>query len=171
MHIFGSRFRAVITVILTVLSVDFLTKFLVSKYIPLITHDHSTYPYGGIGIFKNFLGVEFSIIHETNRGAAWGMFADFQFYLLVLRIILILAMTLYLLKFNTKPILDIPFALIIAGAVGNVIDFFRYGHVIDMLHFIFWGYEYPVFNVADSAIFLGICGLFLISWVHTEKIR
>jgi len=52
-----------------------------------------------------------------------------------------------------------PFALILTGAVGNVLDYFVYGHVIDMLHFVLWTYDFPVFNIADSLITLGVAGL------------
>jgi signal peptidase II len=51
--------------------------------------------------------------------------------------------------------------MILAGAVGNVFDCIVYGHVIDMFCFIFWGYIYPVFNIADAAIFCGILMLLL----------
>lgn len=114
------------------------------------------YPYGGIGIFKNFLGIEFSISHQINHGAAWGMLADFQIPLLYLRIALISFLFIYTIFFNTNPKRNIPFVLIIAGATGNVIDYFLYGHVVDMLHFVLWGYDFPVFNLADSAIFIGV---------------
>ena len=46
--------------------------------------------------------------------------------------------------------------LILAGAISNVIDTFVYGHVVDMIHFTFWGYDYAVFNLADSAVCLGV---------------
>ena len=41
----------------------------------------------------------------------------------------------------------------------------------DMLHFVLWGYDFPVFNVADSAIFLGICALFIMSWLEDPASR
>lgn len=123
------------------------------------------YPYGGIGVFSNFLGIEFSLVHATNRGAAWGIFADWQMGLLILRILMILILLGYALFFNQRRILSFPLALIIAGATGNVLDFFLYGHVIDMFHFVFWHYDYPVFNVADSAIFVGI------AWFIFDSLR
>lgn len=121
------------------------------------------YPYGGIGVFKNFLGIEFSIAHQTNRGAAWGVLTDFQLPLLYLRMALIVTLMVYALWINSNKHWSVPLALIIAGAIGNVCDYFIYGHVIDMLHFILWGYDFPVFNIADSAIFIGISWILLIS--------
>jgi signal peptidase II len=145
---------------------DCLSKFLTYHHLPLM--HGSWYPYGGIGIFKNFLGIEFSISHQINRGAAWGILAEYQVSLLYLRIVLILALLIYLLFFNKNRSWEIPFALILAGAFGNVLDYFLYGHVVDMLHFILWGYDFPVFNLADTAIFIGISWLFIISSCATS---
>lgn len=140
-----------------VLIIDLITKFLTQLTIPLMYGNQ--FPYRGIAVFKNFLGIEFSIVHATNKGAAWGMFADFQLYLIVLRIILIASLLIYLFFYNKNPRAVIPLALISFGAFGNIIDYFLYGHVIDMFHFVLWGYDFPVFNVADSAICIGIAGL------------
>jgi len=126
------------------------------------------YPYGGIGIFKDFLGIEFSLVHETNRGAAWGVLADYHLYLFLVRILLVLALIVYTLFFNKHPSWRIPLSLIIAGAMGNILDFFLYDHVVDMFRFVLWGYTYPVFNVADSAIFVGIVWLFFASWRYDK---
>ena len=46
----------------------------------------------------------------------------------------------------------------LAGALGNIVDSLFLGHVVDMIHVVFWGWDYPVFNVADSFIFLGCLG-------------
>jgi signal peptidase II len=89
------------------------------------------------------------------------MFGGYQLPLLYLRVALILALIIYTLFINKRKQWQIPLCMIIAGAIGNVIDYFLYGHVIDMIHVVLWGYDYPVFNVADSAIFLGIAALLL----------
>jgi signal peptidase II len=121
------------------------------------------YPYGGIGIFKNLWGIEFSINHMTNKGAAWGLFGHYQLPLLIFRMGLIGGLGVYLFCFNRRFSWQIPLMLILAGAIGNVLDYFLYGHVVDMLHFVLWGYDFPVFNLADSAITIGISSLFLLS--------
>lgn len=151
-----------------VFCLDQLTKIFTHSYLPIM-NGFPSYPYGGIGVFKNFFGIEFSISHQVNRGAAWGMFADYQIPLLYLRIALIIGLLAYLLFFNRYQNWVFPFTLIIAGALSNVLDFFLYGHVIDMLHFVLWNYDFPVFNLADSAIFIGISLLFLISTIEKKK--
>lgn len=123
------------------------------------------YPYGGIGVFPDFYGIEFSLVHATNKGAAWGTFSEFGSLLLIARLFLIAFLIYYFLK-HTSFYIRLPLTLIIAGAMGNIIDIFLYGHVIDMFHFILFGYDYPVFNIADSAICIGIALYLIFSWIR-----
>ncbi|MGK5594290.1 MAG: signal peptidase II [Parachlamydiaceae bacterium] len=148
--------------ILFVLAVDIITKYLTQLFLPQM-NNYYWYPYGGIPMFENFWGIEFSISYATNKGAAWGVFAQYQFLLLLLRIGLIGSLMIYLLFTKKAALQRYSLALILAGAIGNVIDYFVYGHVVDMLHFVLFSYDFPVFNVADTAIFLGVCGYFLFS--------
>lgn len=106
-------------------------------------------------IFDNFFGIRLQITHAVNSGAAWGVLDDFPRLLVLVRLLLISALIVYLFGVNHRPQWNVPLTCIIAGALGNVIDYFHYGFVIDMIQFRFWGYEYPVFNLADSAIFIG----------------
>ena len=140
---------------IVVLSLDILTKFFVQCYLSPANTFLSNYPYQGIPIFSDFFGIELSFIHATNRGAAWGILADWQIPLLFVRAGLILSLLIYFLKERSQRSRDIPIVLVLAGAIGNLIDYFFYGHVIDMIHFVFWGYSYPTFNVADTSIFIG----------------
>jgi signal peptidase II len=143
------------------LALDQVSKFATQHFLPLMSHSAPWYPYGGIGVFQNFLGIEFSINHATNRGAAWGAFAEYAPLLMLLRLGLIAGLLIYFLK--ARGMKKAALSMILAGAIGNVIDVFIYGHVIDMFHFVLWGYDYPVFNVADSAIFCGVILYFLAS--------
>lgn len=168
----SSRWKTLISVGLGVLLIDLLSKFFIYKYLPISNRFSLWYPYGGIGIFKNFLGIEFSINHTINHGAAWGMFAEAKDFLLALRIIMIAALFGYLLFYNQHKNWQFPLVLITMGALGNVIDTFIYGHVVDMFHFILWGYDFPVFNVADSCITIGVAWLFISSLLQsTQKIQ
>lgn len=137
---------------LLVISFDVITKYFTQAYLPL--HGSAVFPYGGIAIFENFFGISFCLQHQSNTGAAWGFFADYPLTLLLFRICFVSLLVLYL--WQVKPKNSLAFICILAGAVGNIVDIFLYGHVIDMLHFTFWGYHYPVFNLADSFIFIGV---------------
>ncbi|KIC74536.1 Lipoprotein signal peptidase [Neochlamydia sp. TUME1] len=151
------------------LMVDIVTKYLTHYYLPISNHLFLWYPYGGIGLFKNFLGVEFSINHAINHGAAWGMFAELKDFLLVLRLFMMGGLIGYFLFYNRNKSWRLPLLLIMVGAAGNIIDTFVYGHVIDMFHFVLWGYDFPVFNVADSCITLGVAWLLISSLFEKEK--
>lgn len=156
---------------LIILGIDMASKAYVHAHIPYLGWALPYYPYGGIGLFKGFLGgIDFSINHIHNTGAAWGTFSSFQNLLMVLRIGVIALLSVYLIRFNKAEARRLPLVCVIAGAVGNVIDYFIYGYVIDFFHFRFWGYTYPLFNVADSAIFCGICVLIVQSlWSRHQK--
>ena len=154
-----------------VFAIDFISKYLTHAHLPVMQRNSLWYPYGGIGVFKNFYGIEFSLSHQINRGAAWGALADYQIPLLYLRISLISILFIYAIFMNKHTHWEIPIALIIAGAVGNVVDYFIYGHVVDMLHFVLWGYDFPVFNIADSAIFIGVTSLFVLSCFEHHSLK
>ena len=149
---------------LLVMGIDQITKGMVVFYLPKTHAFYAQYPYGGIGVFENFLGVEFSLNYVGNKGAAWGLLGNHADLLILLRILLILGLFIYLFFYNSHKNWQLPLMLIIAGATANVIDFFVYGHVVDMLHFVLWGYDFPVFNVADSAISIGIGSCLLLSF-------
>lgn len=155
--------------VLAVIGLDQATKFLTVTFLPAMSRNAFWYPYGGVGIFKNVGGIEFSLVHATNKGAAWGAFSDYQELLLVARIAMVIALIVYTFFFNKQSKWQLPLALIIGGAVANIADFFLYGHVVDMFHFVLWGYDYPIFNVADSAICVGIAWIFLLSFSSDSK--
>ena len=165
---FGVKHFAPLYVGIFVFLLDFISKWLTHHYLPLMRRSQFWYPYGGVGILKDFYGIEFSLSHQINYGAAWGLLSDYQLPLLYVRIALIVMLFVYALWINKNSSWNIPLGLIISGALCNVLDYYLYGHVIDMFHFIFWGYDYPVFNVADSAIFIGI-GWLLISSLFEKK--
>jgi signal peptidase II len=150
---------------------DVLSKYLTHTHLPLMRYPYLWYPYGGIPVFKDFLGIEFSISHQINHGAAWGVLSEYQMPLLYLRIGLIAVLLLYFLFFNKHTSWYIPLALILAGAIGNVLDYFIYGHVVDMLHAVLWGYDFPVFNIADSAICIGVAWIFAASLWDKKTVR
>ncbi len=100
----------------------------------------------------------FRIIHWTNSGAAFGIFQNGN---LVFLVIGILAVAFILLTYPTIGLGDwaIRLALILqlAGALGNLIDRVRFGHVIDFISIL----NLPVFNIADASIALGVAVLLL----------
>lgn len=145
------------------LSLDVWTKKLAIDQIPVLGSLDQGYPFGGIGIFSNLLGITFSLNFVTNAGAAWGAFASYTGFLFLLRVAIIGGLILHLLVFHRGETGRFPLWLIVTGAIGNALDYWFYGYVIDFLHFTFWGYSFPVFNLADSYISLGVFSLLLFS--------
>ncbi len=131
----------------------FSKRFTVENIPPIFSY---RYPYGGIAVFHDFLGVDFSLNHATNTGAAWGIFSNYKNALLLFRAVLITGMLGYLLFFQMPRLRRLAFSLVVAGAFGNVLDHLFYGHVIDMFHFSFANYHFPVFNIADVFISMGV---------------
>src|SRR5262245_32927769 len=106
---------------IAVFVVDVITKYLTHTHLPLMNRHTLWYPYGGIGVFKDFLGIEFSITHQINHGAAWGVLSNYQLPLLYFRIALVAALLFYAIFVNKHKGWSIPLALIISGAAGNIL--------------------------------------------------
>ena len=106
------------------------------------------------------------IVHATNSGAAFDMLQDAGPLLVVTSIIGIAAIVIFL--FNpgfAHPLMRAGLALMLGGAIGNLIDRIAYGQVVDFLLFHAYGWSYPAFNVADSAITVGAALLIIESFV------
>lgn len=94
-----------------------------------------------------------SLTYVTNTGAAFGLFPDHGTILMVIAVIVIFIIVVYYRRLpGDRWLVQTSLGLQLGGAVGNLLDRLRYGHVIDFIDFKVW----PVFNVADSAIFVGV---------------
>ncbi len=150
------RIIFLVCLFLLILGLDQASKLWVYYHQTAFGAAQSMYPYGGVGVFSDFLGIHCSLNYVTNTGAAWGVFSHFRWTLFAVRCLLIIALVVFLFVFNRDKALQVPLVLILSGAVGNIIDVLAHGFVIDMVKVVLWGYEYPVFNMADSAVTLGI---------------
>ena len=114
------------------------------------------FPYGGIKVFQNVLGIDFCLNKVMNSGGAWGILHSHPFLLIIIRFFILCGIVFYFLFMNKQQKKILPLLLIMTGAMSNILDYFLYGSVIDLFHFILWGYSFPVFNVADVCIFFGV---------------
>lgn len=105
-------------------------------------------------IIDNF----FSITSHRNRGAAWGILEDSRLFFIVITSIFLIGLLIYLLKNKDNLVfLDkVTFSLIIGGAIGNFIDRIKTGEVVDFLDFKIFNYNFPIFNIADICICIGV---------------
>ncbi len=137
-----------------IIVLDAVTKWLVSANITL--HD-------AITVVPNL----FSIVHVRNTGAAFGIGANAESQVVPLllnsgAILVFLIVVAYALRTPiTDRTLQTGLHLILGGAIGNLVDRFRFGYVVDFLDVYVRDHHWPAFNVADSAICIGIALLFL----------
>ena len=122
-----------------------------------------------LGESKEILSNFFNITSHRNRGAAWGILQDSRLFFLVVTVIFIAILTYYLFKQkNTLSSFDKgTFALIYGGAIGNFIDRLTRHEVVDFLDFRIFGYDFPIFNLADCFICVGV--VFLLFKIYKEE--
>jgi signal peptidase II len=158
-----NKYRLAISVSLAIIVVDQITKWIVRTNLPLYTR---------IDVLPFF-----DITHLRNTGAAFGILRDLPESLrlplfAIVLIVAILAIFIFLKKVAEKDrLLVVSLALILGGAIGNSIDRFRFGYVTDFLGFHWFGnlhYQWPPFNVADSAITIGVI-LILFDTIFLKK--
>ena len=91
-----------------------------------------------------------------NDGAAWSIFSGSRCFLIIFAIIAFVFLWKYQakIKYNFRNILS--FGLVYGGVLGNLYDRLRYGYVIDYIGVIIFDYDFPVFNLADMAIVIGL---------------
>ncbi|NTW55815.1 MAG: signal peptidase II [Chlorobiaceae bacterium] len=147
-----------VAIILLVIGIDQFTKKLAVDYL-------SNLP-DGISIIPGL----FSLTFAQNRGVAFGVEFAPPAMLLLLTGLITLAVLFYVFRSKRNDaIFLVPFALIVGGGIGNMIDRITIGRVVDFIYFDLYhgkvfGYYlslWPIFNVADSAITVGACMLVL----------
>lgn len=116
----------------------------------------------------------FYLTSHRNAGAAFGILQGQRLFFILITIIVVVGLIYYLNKLkNDKPVLAVSLSLILGGALGNFVDRLRLGEVIDFLdvkiNFGSFYYDYPIFNVADSALVIGVFILLIDSLVDGWK--
>lgn len=110
----------------------------------------------------------FNIVHVRNRGVTFGLLSGSLQPIVF--VILSLIVVGFLIDYAWKKVSYRPFiSLIVGGAIGNVIDRIVYGSVVDFLDFHLESYHWPAFNIADSAIVIGVFVLFFISYLEEKN--
>ena len=107
------------------------------------------------------------LTYVENTGAAFGMLSGHPLLLAAISLIILAAITVYTIKKEQKhPLFMLAVALVVGGAVGNLIDRVFRGFVVDFLEFSF--FDFPVFNLADCFVVVGVC-LLAIQILFLEK--
>jgi signal peptidase II len=150
-----SRYCTLSIITLVILVLDQTTKLYVDANFRL----HETVP-----VIRNF----FHLTYVRNKGAAFGILADnavrIPFFITV-SIIAMLGILWYIKHIRGDQRLAlVSLSLVFSGALGNLIDRIRLGEVIDFLDVFWQRHHWPAFNVADSAITVGVTLLFIEMW-------
>ncbi|MFD0671992.1 signal peptidase II [Cohnella sp. GCM10027633] len=141
-----------------VFALDYVTKKIIDRNIEVDTER------------INVIGDFFQIAHIRNRGAAFGILQNQRWLFVLITIIVISLIVWYLNRIyrNGRGLLPFALGLILGGAVGNFLDRSLYGEVVDFLQFNFGSYTFPLFNVADCGIVVGV-GLVILDALLTPK--
>jgi signal peptidase II len=143
-----------------VILLDQATKLFVQAHMAL---------YESIAIIPNYLDITYTL----NPGAAFSMLADAppwvrEAFLLTMACAAIVVLAVLIVRSERVSITSVAFALIMGGAMGNLIDRAIRGRVIDFMRAHYYDLNYPIFNVADSAITIGVAMIVLTAFFGSD---
>lgn len=138
------------TFIIILIALDQLTKFLIVKSLEVGE---------SIKVISNFL----YITSHRNQGAAWGILQGkmWLFYIVTIVVLVILFM-FFKNEGYGRPDVQLGLSLLIAGSIGNFIDRLFRGEVVDFVDTYIFSYNFPIFNVADAALTIGVIVLIIV---------
>lgn len=133
--------------------------------------DSSFELYQSVTVLENF----FHITYIRNRGAAFGILSDNALrlpFFITVSLVAIIGIIWYLRQLRADQKLShLALGLILSGAIGNLIDRVRFGEVVDFIDVHWYTHHWPAFNVADSAICVGVALLLLETWREERHAR
>lgn len=149
-----------VLIILAVIILDQLTKYIVVQNMTM---------YQSNEIIEGF----FSFTRRFNTGAAWSIFEGQMVFFIVITLVGLAFFGYYFkdVDFKNQKMYSIGISLMIGGAIGNFIDRLFLGGVVDFLDFIIFGYDFPVFNVADMALDIGVAMFIIAILFYDNKSR
>ena len=123
--------------------IDQISKVIISSYIGLNS---------SIRVIKNF----FYLTYTNNTGASFGILKNSRVLLIILSIIALLILLRYISTFKETKYNILGLGFLMGGIIGNLLDRVLFGYVRDFFNFYIIGYDFPVFNIADIFIVLGV---------------
>lgn len=135
--------RKILTIAMVTLVIDQITKSIIGNIIKLGTTKQ---------VIKDF----FYLTTVHNNGAAWGLFSNKTIFITLGTIISFFVIYKFIYGFKKNTRNNIAFGLVLGGLAGNLVDRLLLGYVRDFFDFIIFKYEFPVFNIADIAIVIGV---------------
>lgn len=135
---------------------DMLSKIVVINYLELEE---------SVKIINKFL----YLTYVRNTGAAWSILSNNTYIVLSISLMIIIGIIWYIMRNKIDNIFEkIAYSLILGGAIGNFVNRLIYGYVIDFIDIKIFGYDYPIFNLADVFIVAGVILLIMYSWRNSN---
>lgn len=105
-----------------------------------------------------------------NTGAAWSILEGKRLFFFIITIIVVVIVIYYLQKIGRyNPLLGTALGLVLGGSLGNFIDRVFRGQVVDFIHVYIGSYSYPIFNVADSSLVIGVILILIYIFIEGKK--
>lgn len=114
-------------------------------------------------IHMNIIGNLLRINYYQNTGAAWSILQGKTVSLVIISLVMLILVYSMSFSYGDSKIKDMSFGLLFGGIVGNLIDRIFYGYVRDFIDIDVFGYNFPVFNIADMAIVIGVIILIILT--------
>ena len=117
-----------------------------------------------IMVIKNF----FYITRVTNTGAAFSILENKTILLSIISVIAIILLFNFMKDFKSTKLVNLSFGFLLGGIMGNFLDRLFLGYVRDFLKFNIFGYNFPIFNIADAFLVIGVCLLIICMFIGDE---
>ncbi len=119
-----------------------------------------------IQIIENFL----YITSHRNAGAAWGILQGQMMFFYIVTVVFIVGILWYVRVYGTDDkLFNIGIGLILGGAIGNFIDRLLYQEVVDFIDTFIFTYDFPIFNVADMGLVIGVGLIFIQTFLEAKR--
>ncbi|MGX0910118.1 signal peptidase II [Staphylococcus caprae] len=111
-----------------------------------------------------------NITSHRNNGAAWGILSGkMGFFYIITLVILVVLVLFYIKEAKYNLFMQVAISLLFAGALGNFIDRVFNGEVVDFIDTYIFGYDFPIFNIADSSLTIGVIFVIIALLKDTTK--
>ncbi len=131
-------------VVIFILVIDQITKWIIASSMKIVD---------SYEVIPNFL----NITSHRNNGAAWGILSGKMFFFYIITVIILIILVLFFIKeAKYNLFMQLAVSLLFAGALGNFIDRLFNGEVVDFIDTNIFGYDFPIFNIADSSLTIGV---------------
>ncbi|NWO12796.1 MAG: signal peptidase II [Virgibacillus sp.] len=119
-----------------------------------------------ITLIENF----FYITSHRNIGAAWGILEGQMTFFYIVTVIVVAVVVYYIQAYaKESKLLGIALSFVLGGAIGNFIDRLFRKEVVDFFDFIILGYDFPIFNIADASLVVGVFFIIITMFLEERK--